>query len=380
MIKHRIVQHRWISLISIGYLFLIVSILATGCDLANLGQSPGYQETLVNIQIQQTMLPQEQNNALQLTLTSQNSTLQAQMVAQATQPPQPSPALPTPDMAVALQETVQAIQSSTQAASIPTAIIPTQTSSNLEPSPTIDVLSMMKSANILLYEDMVAYSETNRYVKDTLDRMGLTYKDDGNAMGWLKSDMLNGAPNGEPWDLVIIAAEAKTSVQGEFFEYIMDVMDEGSSVILEVWYLDQVAGGVASSLLEKCGVQFDKDWSKVPPSRMVMFTLDSSHPVMRQPNSSLAFTRVTSYWWDETLATTYDIGDWMKITSRGDAQLLVGTIATEKTTHGTVTACMDDRLILQTFSSHQLSFDAMYPVWENYIYNALKVRFENNHP
>jgi hypothetical protein len=35
---------------------------------------------------------------------------------------------------------------------------------------------------------------------------------------------------------------------------------------------------------------------------------------------------------------------------------------------------MDGHLILQTFSSHQLTFDAMSPVWENYIYNALQVR------
>jgi hypothetical protein len=314
---------------------------------------------------------EDQASGLQLTLAAQNATLQAQEALQATELAQVQ-TVPTIDAGIAVQQTIQAQQPSavTEAA-------PTNTPISIKPSPTIDFQTQLKSARILLYEDMVAYSDTNRYVKDTLDRMGLPYKDDGNAQGWFKSDILNGAPDGNPWDLVIVAAEAKSGVQGEFFEYIMDTLDRGSSVILEVWYLDQIAAGAASSLLEKCGVEFEKDWSKVPPSRMVMFPLDASHPIMREPNPALSFTKVTSYWWDETLVNVFDIGDWLRISSGGDARLLVGTIAAEKTTHGTVAVCVDDRLIIQTFSSHQLTYDAMTSVWENYIYNALKVRFEN---
>jgi hypothetical protein len=345
----------------------------TGCDLITSSQqAPGYQETLVHLQVEQTMLAQDQANGAQLTLEAQNSTLQAHEAQQATQLAQEPVAIPTTDPSIAVQETIQAQQ--------PTAGVEPAASATAEvvqPTPSIDLESQMKSANILLYEDMVAHTDTNRYVKDTLDRMGLTYKDDGNAQGWFKSDILGSAPDGRPWDLVIVASEAKSGAQGEFFEYILDVLDQGTSVILEAWYLDRVAGGSASLLLERCGVEFEKNWSKVPPSRMVMFPLDTTHPILREPNAALSFTKVTHYWWDETLTNTYDIGDWMKITSGGDAKLLVGTMAQEKTTHGTVTVCIDDRLILQTFSSHQLNYDTMTRVWENYIYNALKVRFEN---
>jgi hypothetical protein len=73
----------------------------------------------------------------------------------------------------------------------------------------------------------------------------------------------------------------------------------------------------------------------------------------------------------------YDIGDLVRLSCAGDAQLILGTKATEKNTHGTVTVCMDGQLIIQSFSSHALTFNAMQPLWENYIYNALKVRFEN---
>lgn len=374
MKTHHNTKQTWRLSFPIYISVLMVWLLSlSSCGLINTTeQDPTYLETLVQLQVQQTMLAHEQDNGLQLTLTAQDATQQAQQAQQATQQAQILVAPPTGDPAIAVQETIQALQTTQQAE-----IVPSDTPQILEPSPTIDLESSMKSANILLYEDMVSNPDTNRYVKDTLDRMGLRYKDDGNAQGWLKSDILSGAPNGTPWDLVIIAAEAKSGVQGEFFEYVMDVLNQGSSVILEVWYLDKIAGGSASTLLQKCGVAFDKDWSKVPPSRMVMFPLDATHPIMREPNSALSFTKVTSYWWDETEETTYNIGDWVKIVPGGDAKLLVGTIATEKNTHGTITVCMQDRLILQTFSSHQLSYDSMSPVWENYIYNALKVRFQN---
>ena len=234
----------------------------------------------------------------------------------------------------------------------------------------------MKSASILLYEDMVGYLDTPRYIMETLDAMGLPYKDDGSAKGWLKTDLLGGAPQGGPWDLVIIASEAKSGVQGEFFQFVLDALDQGSSVIMEAWYLDQTYRGTASALLGRCGIDFQGDWEKVPPRAMVMFPRDAEHPLLHEPNT-LSFTKVTDYWWDPSGDDVYDIGDLVKIVPGGDAKLLVGTNPAYEDTHGTVTVCMDGRLILQTFSSHQLHLDTMTQVWENYIRFALKTRFES---
>jgi hypothetical protein len=61
----------------------------------------------------------------------------------------------------------------------------------------------------------------------------------------------------------------------------------------------------------------------------------------------------------------------------GDATILVGTIGTESTNHGTLAVCVDDQLVLQTFSTHQLTYDVMRRVWENYIYNGLKTRLRH---
>jgi hypothetical protein len=239
--------------------------------------------------------------------------------------------------------------------------------------PTPDLAALMKSANILLYEDIIFRSDTIRYVRKTLDRMGLPYTDVGSAVGRLKSQLLSGGPKGEGWDLVIIAAEAKSVVSGEFFEYVSQALDKGSSVIFEVWYLDQTMGANGAALLARCGVEFHKDWAEMPPSQMVMYTLDQTHPVMIEPNDQLTFTKVTDIW-----AYDWDIGDLMrKSLTGGDAQMLVGTIGTEKTNHATVMVCINDQLTLQTFSSHILTYDVMTRVWENYIYNALRARFAN---
>ena len=105
-----------------------------------------------------------------------------------------------------------------------------------------------------------------------------------------------------------------------------------------------------------------------------MFPLAATHPILNNPNSGLSFTKTTSYWWDPSGQVEYDIGDRMKLTFNADALLLVGTSAEDRNRNGTVTNCINNRLILQTFSSHQLTYDTMQLVWENYIYNALKVR------
>ena len=86
---------------------------------------------------------------------------------------------------------------------------------------------------------------------------------------------------------------------------------------------------------------------------------------------------MSDYWWDPTGANIYDIGDRVQLGSGGDAELLVGTHPTYPTSHGTVTVCIDGQLILQTFSSHQLSLESMVAVWENYITHGLNRRFEN---
>ena len=356
-----------IVMITIGFASLLI-----GCSLAKTSSEKSLEETQSALSVQMTIIAQQQAASLQSTIESQQATLEVQ-VAQATEAAQ-IPASPTPlplegDPGAAATQAVKAAQATiaaqqaTEIASLPTAV-PTISPADLE--------ERMKSASILLYEDMVYDTSVLRYVQKTIQKMGLNAVDVGNAKGLLKSQMISGGPTGKGWDLVIISAEAKQGISGEFFNYVNQALDQGSSVILEVWYLDQVIEGAASSLLARCGVEFQADWSNLPAIRQVMFPVNN-HPILREPNSNLSFTNVTSKW-----ASNYDIGDLLKKSPNGDATIVLAIVGAQNTGYGTLAVCVDDRLILQTFSSHQLAFETMQPVWENYIYHALKTRFMQN--
>jgi len=356
-----------------GVGFWLIVALA-GCSLIPVSEEQSLRatqlkETQLEVNTRQTLIAQQASDKqAKSTLEVQQATLNAQYTQLARGAGGATPQPPASD-ANADQATQAASQRATQSVA----------AQSPEPSPTVDLQSKMKTANILLFEDMTNYLDTNRYVKDTLDQMGLPYVDVGSAKGWLKEQISSGGPDGKGWDLVIIAAESKSSGEaGEYFGYVLDMIDQGTPVIFEVFYLDKMFGGAASTLLDRCGLEYEANMIRIPANRMVMFPLDFSNPILQEPNSGLTFTDTQSFWWDDTGKKSYDTGDLVQTTLTGDAKLLIGTMANEKQTHGTLTVCMDNYLILQTFSSHNLTYNAMSPLWENYIYNALKVRFQGS--
>lgn len=353
-------------------IFLVTLLLFSGCTSAFPTEAdPSLKETQLELNVQQTLAAQGSADTLNATLESQRATLDAQF-AQATRLAE----VPTVDTAAIAQQTVAAQHAAETALAIsnpPSTDTPTPL-----PQPTADFNAWMKTANILVFEDMTSRLDTNRYVKDTLDLMGIKFTDSGSAAGLLKSKLLSGGPTGQGWDLVIIASESKDTVNAELFGHVNTALQQGASVIFEVWYLNDMAAGAGATMMNDCGIEFDKDWSKVPPSRLVMFAVNSTNPIMLQPNNSLRFTDTTSYWWDPDL--DIDIGDWIRLATGSEAQILISAVASEPPLHGTVVSCFNNRLILQSFSSHQLTYKAMKPVWENYIYNTLKARFDYVQP
>jgi hypothetical protein len=146
-------------------------------------------------------------------------------------------------------------------------------------------------------------------------------------------------------------------------------------VILEVWYLDRAYSGSASVLLDRCDVVYQSDREKIPPARMVMFAMDPDHPVLNEPNRGLTFTDTISFWWDAVNKTPYDTGDLVEPIPGKNAIPILGVNPDSKTGYATLTECMDGKMLLQTFSSHNLTFNAMRPLWENMVYNALRRHF-----
>lgn len=355
-------------------MLLNVVFLLTSCGFIS-SSDPSTKETQIALSIQQTVLAR-----------------QVDIVA--SQPPQDLAETEVPVESIEIPtETIESVETESPTIAI---VIPSSTTESAElpptaeiqpeisasesvieteppaPQDTIDIDALYENANILLYEDVHFDPGVLRYYRETLDRMGLKYTDVGSAQGNLKTQLVAGAPGGKPWDLVIIASEHHgQSVPGEFFSDAEEALDKGSSVILEVWFLDKTYKSSANVLLAKCGVEFDKNWIRIPPEGMVLYPLAADHPVLNDKNSGLTFTDTTSYW-----AYEYDVGDLMKKLPNSDAVLLIGTKATDKNAFGTVTICFNGRLTLQSFTAHNFTINAFAPLLENYIHNALIASFK----
>jgi hypothetical protein len=333
------VQRNEVSRITIFLCYLVVMVGVPACFLSGQAGS-GSESTRVAIQVQQTLLSHDQAALTQAALTAQAGPDLAQA---ATEAPVDTPApTQTPETALAS---------------------PTPSA-----TPQIDELDerTLKSARILLFEDMSASGKV-RLVKEALDLADYFYLDVGSAKGWFKTQLASG----QEWDLIIAAAEADRNFGGEYFELLDDRLEAGAAVVIEYRDLDLAPDGMARPLLDRCGVKFQSDWFE--PDLRVFYLLEPDHPIFHQPNRVLNFRNAPEIW-------KGDVGDLFEIKYRegkpvGDAQLLMGTNTLWKNDHGLLVNCIDGRLIIQSFASHEYQYGDVVPMWQNYVYQALKGRF-----
>jgi hypothetical protein len=280
------------------------------------------------------------------------------------------------------QQQQQLDQASTQAALLaqaatPTLPPPTATSSpmptatvTLPPAPptaepTPDIEAMIQDASILLYEDVAGYYDLTRWVSEALDARGWKYTAVGDAVGDFKSEILSG----KKWDLVIVAAEARNGFKGELFEYLSDAVNQDAAVIIETWYLDEMALGRISDITSQCGVRFQKDWFDPDRNSRSIVWFDPEHALFHAPNEGFSLVHNAPYW-------EGDVGDMMMTRAGGgNGALVAGLYAWEKDRYGTIAECYDGRVILQTFSTHDYRKSDMTDLWQNYVYYTLKNHF-----
>ncbi len=283
--------------------------------------------------------------------------------------------------ATALAEQQRALaQAATDAAALAQAAVPTQpapsatpaatetpapTAEAPVPSATPDIEAQIQGANILLFEDIAGYYDLTRWVRDALDARGWKYTDVGDAVGDFKSEILSG----KKWDLVIVAAEARSGFQGELFEYLSDQINKDTAVIIETWYLDEMAAGPISDITSQCGVRFQKDWWEPDRNSRSIVWFDPEHPLFHAPNEGFSLVHNAPYW-------EGDAGDMMRTRAGGgNGGLLAGIYSWEKSSYGTIAVCYDGRVILQTFSTHDYRKSDMTDLWQNYAYYTLKNHF-----
>lgn len=325
----------------IKFLVLLLSIFfLLACTLGGMTTTnqPSFDATKVALEFEATQM------ALQLT----QAALQQAPTAAPLQPTLAAPTAPPPTAAPAAQTT---------ATTAPTSNMP-------------DFDTWMKSASILLYEDIAADFDVYRYIPIALNGMGLKYVDEKDYLGHFKNQLLTQGPNGKGWDLIISAKELHTDLQGEFYVYLNDALNQGSSVIIEEWAMDQIGGGKLSLLTGRCGVEFSRNWIEQDINDTVIYALNGSHRAHHHPNEGLSLTKVTGYWLGD------DMGDRMRLAPGSAATPLWGLYANSPSDDIVSVSCVEDRMIIHTSCSHNYAQDRMVPVWQNYIYSTLRARYD----
>lgn len=278
-----------------------------------------------------------------------------------------APAVDTTKIALELQATQMSLQMTqaalaAQATQVQPIVQPTEPPppTPVPVSPTPDLQARMKNARILVYENT---DERNigLWIKEALDNLGLTYTHTGSYSGHFM-EYLN---SGTVYDLIIVGAEDKDKISGEFWDVINDRLTrDKSALIAEVWYLDREANGPISKIMSKCGIRYQKDYQLADS----IYWWVPEHPIFNEPNTVLPLLHYSRFWANQT-------GDQIRLGGSGDAVLLAGLQARPQSQEGVLAVCMEGRVIFQTFSDHDYKEADVVPLWENYIYNTLKARF-----
>ncbi len=227
----------------------------------------------------------------------------------------------------------------------------------------------LKDVNILVYEDMWGSGEP-LVVSSAIDALGLGRNTINvrDAMGHLLSNM-NSATQ---WDLIIIAAESRNRISGEYFDVLSDQLDRGASVIIEIWYINQISFGRIQPVMQRCGIAFHQDWWRDFDSNLntyLVYLLEPDHPLFSVPNTISMLIPYDVLWYG-------DVGDTVKLVPGSDAVLLAGRLPREHSAYGLIAECMDGRMVWQTFSTHDYKNNEVLSLWQNYIYNTLQARYE----
>jgi len=236
-------------------------------------------------------------------------------------------------------------------------------------APTEDVMTKLKSAKILFYEDIYGAKLSSR-VKPALDKLGITSPNlvfVGDRLGDFKTQL-----NGDTWDLIIMVGEARNDVKGEFWKYMRYQVEDGAALVIEMRHLDQISVGEITPLLELCGIKWERNWERKGGESVGGFGITwyrTESPFLSTPNKVDRLP--LSVTWEDG-----DAGDLIGVVQGKDAELLMGMKPGDRNTNGMVADCLGGRVVFQTIGTHDYGYDATVALWENYIYNALSNKFK----
>ena len=311
----------------IRVLFMAAVLTALACSATGVSPTaaPAFDTTKAVLELQATA------QSLQMTQIAQQS--QQQPVSPPIQPTEPPAIQPTNPPPEPVQELA---------------------------TPTQDVEARIKTAKILVYENTDERG-IGMWIQDALDGMGLKYTQTGSYSGHFMEYL----DSGIKYDLIIVGAEDKDKISGEFWDVINTRLTrDKAALIAEVWYLDREANGPINKILGGCGIRYQKDM----PVDDSVYWWSPEHAIFNEPNTVLPLVHYNLYWSDQA-------GDRIMLGSGGGATLLAGRSSKNSNDGAVLATCYQGRVIIQTFSDHDYHQPDIIPLWQNYIHYTLKNHF-----
>jgi hypothetical protein len=314
----------------------LLSFLALFISSCGASGSPSLQETQVALYVQQTVVARDMAELTQM----------AEVPAASTSVPPQSTSTFIPEVA----DSPSAIPDP-----------PTESASSFD--------SWRQEAKILLYEGITGDPERSRIISLALDSLGQNYFDAASQIGEFQTQL----SSDQQWDLIIYARENRDTQSGNPFGEIFSEYDNGSSVIIEHWNLDDILNYSApfTTKMERCGLVVTADWSDPEGTAdLLLYAHNTQNSIHNQPNEDIRLSSLGNTRW------LGDIGDFIRLKAGSEGQVLYGTLETTNNSKAAVVSCFDNRFILQSFSTHQYDRVRMIMLWENFIYNALYARYQ----
>ena len=294
-----------------------------------------------------------------------------------TQPPVPTQTS-TNIPAEELSQTPPVEMTATQGLTVtPTAsLTPSLTNTPVPPTQTPATISgneilRFKTAKILVLEDIAGDTQLVPRLDTVLANMGLTsdnvinvHDATGKFVEYLESD--------QTWDLIIVATEKRTEARLDIWEKLYEHVENGGALILEAYYLDEIGGGTIKPLLDMCGVEVQVDWYRKTTDEAYQYVVydiaRNNHRLFNEPNK-IDMPLIPTFYWKG------DVGDLMQILPVSSGHLIGGLNYMNTVHAGLITECVDGRMLIQSFSTHNYRKEDTIALWENYITNAMRSHF-----
>ncbi|MCC6148395.1 MAG: hypothetical protein IT308_12630 [Anaerolineaceae bacterium] len=226
----------------------------------------------------------------------------------------------------------------------------------------------IKAANVLIYDEPDVPGRLVPRLSKAIAGMGFSGGAVVNTSNYLGN--FDRLLRTQTWDLVVLSVENRSRTEiGSLglLDPLSNHLARGGALVVETWNLDEDQSALAGLLLNVCSAHVEKDWHRAADYTYADFLIPAfkpDSPVFSTPYAINLPLRPTVFW-------PGDAGDLLRLDTTGSSQILAGVLSTDPNNYGVLTSCLNGRMILQTFSTHDYPLYETVHLWQNMMHYTL---------